>query len=153
MKYFLFLLLCTSIFWACNNAGPKKEEAAKPVETLHEHDEKKSTLELNNGAKWNADESTNNNVADLKLIVDRFAESKSKSVADYTALANELQSSLDTLIKECRMQGADHDALHQWLQPLIEDVNRLKTATTEPEASKLFDEINDKVSAYKQYFE
>jgi hypothetical protein len=153
MKNFLMLLMCVSLVWACNDVRTKKEEEDKTVETWHQHDEKLSTLGLNNGAKWKADERTNNNVAELKLIVSRFTKSKNKSVADYSALANDLQNSLNTLIKECRMQGVDHDALHQWLQTLIENVKNLKTVTTESEASQVFAEINNEVSAYNQYFE
>ena len=152
MKKFLFWLLCASIFWACNNSSLKSDEAAKPVETLHEHNKVQSTLALNNGAKWKADESTNNNVAELKLIVDRFGENESKFVADYSAVADKLQTGLDTLIKQCRMQGADHDALHLWLYPLLQNVKQLKTATTESEASKLFGELKARVYAYSQYF-
>jgi hypothetical protein len=153
MKNFLMLFLCASIFWACNDVQTNKQDAVIPAETSHQYDENKSTLKLNNGAKWKADEGTNKNVAELNLIADRFTEGKNKSVTDYVAFANELQNSLDKTIKECRMQGPDHEALHQWLQPLLEHVNRLKTVKTESEASKIFAEINDEVSVYHQYFE
>jgi phage-related tail protein len=41
--------------------------------------------------------------------VSRFSENKSKSLSDFQTAAGELQTGLDKMIKECRMQGADHD--------------------------------------------
>jgi len=57
------------------------------------------------------------------------------------------------MVKECRMQGADHKALHQWLEPLIKNVGQLKKASDEKEASTLMNEISEQLTNYHQYFE
>ena len=149
MKKFL-ILLCISSLLACTNAGIEKKETIQATEEAHYETSK---LALNNGTKWKSDESTNKNVAELETITDRFTTSQPKLTADFTSVANELQAGLDKMIKECRMQGADHEALHQWLEPLMKDVNELKKANDEKEASKLFNEISEQLNNYHQYFE
>ena len=156
MKELLILFCFMGIFLACNEAPTKQEPgvvAEAPTDSMHHHDDKNEMPRLNNGAKWKADENTNKNIQELKRTLDRFAESKTKDRNGYTTFANELQGSLNTMIKECRMKGADHDALHQWLEPLLKDVNELKTVQTAPDGAKLFASINSRVIAYNQYFE
>jgi hypothetical protein len=152
MKKFLMLALFASTLLACNNVENKNEEAAKPVEATQPHEEAR-TLTLSNGAKWQSDESTTRNVKELQAIVNRLNENKNQTLENYTAVANELQPGLDKMIKECRMQGADHDALHLWLEPLLANVNSLKKATVKENASKTFIEIEQHVNSYNQFFE
>ena len=146
------ILLCISSLFACNNAAENKEESVQTTEDAHPH-EKASTPALNNGAKWKSDESTNRNVAELEAIVNKFNTTQPKLTADFINVANELQNGIDKMIKECRMEGPDHEALHQWLEPLLENVAALKKATTEKEALKLFDSIREQLETYHQYFE
>jgi hypothetical protein len=154
MKKFLVFLLCISTLWACNNAeSNNKEEATTFEEHASRHEEGQATLTLNNGAKWKSDESTNNNVAQLKAITSRFNENGNTSLADYTSVGTELQTGVDKMINECRMQGADHDALHIWLGPLVKNVTDLRNAANEKEAAKLLAGIKERLNMYTQYFE
>lgn len=148
----LLILLCISSLFACNNAADNKKESVQTTEDAH-HREKVATPALNNGAKWKSDESTNRNVAELEAIVNKFNTMQPKLTADFINVANELQSGLDKMIKECRMEGPDHEALHQWLGPLLENVAALKKVTTEKEALKSFDGIREQLETYHQYFE
>lgn len=148
----LLILLCISSLLACTDTGTEKEKTVQATEDAHHHNET-TTLALNNGAKWKADEGTNKNVVELDSIVCRFNGTQSKLTADFTTTANELQTGLDKMIKECRMQGADHEALHHWLEPLMRNVNELKNAKDEKEASKLFHQIAGQLNNYHNYFE
>jgi hypothetical protein len=51
------------------------------------------------------------------------------------------------------MQGPDHDALHKWLEPLINAVKELKQSTTEEKAAAAWGKIEAQVHLYDQYFE
>lgn len=148
----LLILLCISSLFACNDAAENKEESIQTTEDALPH-EKVATPALNNGAKWKSDESTNRNVAELEATVNKFNTTQPKLTADFINVANELQSGLDKMIKECRMEGPDHEALHQWLEPLLKNVAALKKATTEKEALKSFDSIRKQLETYHQYFE
>ena len=61
--------------------------------------------------------------------------------------------SLNKLISECKMTGADHDALHKWLEPLIGEMGKLKKSTNEQEAAGIVKEIDEQLKLYTQYFE
>ena len=145
----LLILFCISSLLACTNSQTGNKETVQA--TSEEHEPQK--LSLNKGAKWNSDEITNKNVAEIEAILHRFANKQPKLTANFTSVANELQTGLDKMIKQCRMQGEDHEALHQWLEPLIEDVGKLKKASDEKEASTLVDEISEQLNNYHQYFE
>lgn len=149
----LLMLLFTSSLLACNNAENKKGQTGLSTEDAHYPATSATTLALNNGAKWKADESTNKNVSELKTIAKRLNDNKSKTLVDYTTAASELQTGLDKMIKQCRMQGPDHEALHQWLKPLLEDVTNLKKATDEKKASEFFSAVSERLKIYHQYFE
>jgi len=41
-------------------------------------------------------------------------------------LSVSIQNKIDTLVKQCTMKGAEHDALHAWLEQLLKDVKELK---------------------------
>lgn len=147
----LLILLCISSLLACTNAETEKEETLQTTRDTH-HDEA-TTLALNNGAKWKSDENTNKNVAELEATVSRTTVNQPKLTADFTTIADSLQTGLDKMVKECRMQGPDHQALHQWLEPLMKNVKELKAAGNEDQASKLISNINQQLNEYHQYFE
>ncbi len=70
MKKILVLFFSTSFLLACNsNVSNKEETSAHTKDTLQHEEPKNEVLSLNNGMKWNSDESTNENVKDLTSIV------------------------------------------------------------------------------------
>ncbi|HZX59359.1 MAG TPA: hypothetical protein VFE54_11560 [Mucilaginibacter sp.] len=111
------------------------------------------TLVLNNGAKWKVDKTTNANVKNLKTIVQGFGNGKNASLNAYHKTAGDLQSGLNKMISECKMKGPDHLALHKWLEPLMEQVAKLKQASTVPIAVKSFQAVKLQLDRYDQYFE
>lgn len=154
MKILWFAAILSILAISCSNdqqKGTKTETV--PEEAKHEHEAAKEKLELNNGAKWKADISTNNNVKNLQAIVEKFNSGADKSIGAYTSTAAELQAGLDKMIAECKMKGPDHDALHKWLEPLIGNVAKLKKTTNEQEAAGIIKEIDEHLNLYAQYFE
>ncbi|HEY9664027.1 MAG TPA: hypothetical protein V6C65_36715, partial [Allocoleopsis sp.] len=59
----------------------------------------------------------------------------------------------DKMISECKMKGDDHEALHHWLELLIENTAKLKAASNKEEAEGIFGELQKQVSLFPQYFE
>ena len=66
------------------------------------------------------------NVALLKVIV---SGTKKENLENYIQTAEQLHDGLNKMINECKMKGADHDALHQWLEPLLKETKEMKNAT------------------------
>jgi hypothetical protein len=143
MKKILTIVLVASLLLACN-PGSEKEE------THQEHSDKATGLVLNNGAKWKADSTTATIVALLQTIV---SNAKKESLESYVQTADQLQDGLNKMVSECKMKGADHEALHHWLEPLMEKTKELKNATTTENAAVILSDIESKIKLFTQYFE
>lgn len=149
MKKVLFLLLCSALLFACNQ-GPEK---SKPQP--HDSHPMEPSLELAqaNGVKWKADSVTNNNVAILRSIAEDFKTKSTPSVSDYQKLSADLTTGLNKMIKECKMTGADHDALHIWLEPVLKENAALKSSTDPEIAGTIFKSTDHRLDNYNNYFE
>ncbi|MCC8426596.1 hypothetical protein [Mucilaginibacter sp. UR6-11] len=122
--------------------------------TLHaaghyQHEKAFEELVLNNGTKWKIDQATGNNVDRLQQIVKKVNGHK---LADYRPAGTALQAGINQMIKECRMKGPDHLALHKWLEPLMEQVTQLNRATSAAAAKKHFNEVKKRLQLFNQYF-
>jgi len=134
---------------ACNQSS-NKAESNEHVS----HDQDQTTeLSLNNGAKWQADSVTTNNVAYLKKIADNFRTKPHHLVNDYKALSTDLNNALNKMIQQCKMTGPDHEALHHWLEPILEETNELKNITDTTIAGSIFKSIDTRLDIYNNYFE
>mgnify|MGYP001097888302 CR=1 FL=1 len=151
MKKSITMFLVASLLWACNsNPSSDTETETHAQSEDHAHD---AMLTLNNGQKWKADAPTNENVVDIRTIVQNFSAEPHTSLADYQIVADDLQKGLNKMVQECKMQGPDHDALHLWLEPLLKAVNELKKADDTASAEKIFHDIDERLQLYPQYFE
>lgn len=150
----IILVFVTAFFFGCNNSNTlQNKEAVK--ENDEQQTEKIITTEaliLNNGVKWNADSTTNNNVKNLLNITETFYNGTDKTLPSYKNAVANLQKGLDKMISECKMQGPDHEALHKWLRPLIGQVTELKKASTEGDAAKSMATVKTQLNLYDQYF-
>ena len=149
MKRLLYLFLSSAVFLACNQSSNKAESKEHAS-----HDQDQTTeLSLNNGAKWQADSVTTNNVAYLKKIADNFRTKPHHLVNDYKALSTDLNNALNKMIQQCKMTGPDHEALHHWLEPVLEEANELKSITDTVSARTTFYSIDKRIDDYHDYFE
>lgn len=155
MKRYIIFVMLFIIVWACNNnrysANKKLIDSSAAGHLQFETTTDK--LLLNKGTKWKSDSSTNNNVKGLLVIIESFNSGADKSLLAYRNTADGLQNGLDKMIKECKMQGPDHDALHKWLEPLIEQLAKFKKASTEAETAQSLEAIHAQVNIYAKYFE
>lgn len=150
MKKFLTILLLTAGIFSCKSKSSDSEKTTDTISAHYqEHEESAATLHLNNGAKWKVDSITMINVNQLRDIIAATQQNESK---DFTIIAGQLLNSLNKLISECKMTGADHEALHKWLEPLLEQVKKLKEATSAT-GPALMKEISDHLNLFGNYFE
>lgn len=149
MKQIKFLLVCACVLFACNQSTDKTGER-KHTEQEQNQD---TVLSLNNGAKWKADSITNHNVVRLKTTADMFKVAPFPSMDNYQLLSNDLSNDVDTLLQQCKMKGDDHEALHKWLEPILNLTNQLKSAKDTVEAKQIFTSVDSRIDAYRNYFE
>ena len=146
------LLLLLGFLLACNTGIEKdKNTAVRPIAENHaEHAPKASALSLNKGAKWKADSNTLVNIA---LLQDIASNAKKENLENYLQTANFLQEGLNKMLSECKMKGENHEALHMWLEPLMELINDFNNATTLEIAEISLYEIRNQINLFSQYFE
>jgi hypothetical protein len=129
-----------------------KSNAVSIIAGCYQHETPSEALVLNNGAKWKVDNATNNNVKNLKAILRMSNSGNNRSLSTYHKTANSLQTGLDKMIRECRMKGPDHLALHKWLEPLMVQVTKLKQTPTVAIAAHSLQAIKLQLKRYDQYF-
>lgn len=147
-------LIAVFILISCQSGSVETTNNAPQQDTLlnkeHAHEEDGHALTLNNGAKWKADSITNVNV---KAIISTIDNKTLNSISDYHAMGDAVQQGINKLIEDCRMEGPDHDALHGWLEPLIEMNKQLKDSKTIEEAKSIFLKESQHIKVYLEYFE
>ena len=89
----------------------------------------------------------------MELLKDIVFGAKKESLENCIQTASELQNSLNKMVAECKMKGADHEALHHWLEPIMEKTKELKEVTTTGKAATILNEIEKQVDLFNQYFE
>jgi hypothetical protein len=127
-----------------DSSSVKKENVIKEHEEKDNEEEKKLTL--NQGKKWKLDDVSRINVAAIKKTVD------AGNTNDPKALAVSIRQGTDKLVKECRMQGADHEALHLWLEGFLKDLKELESGN-QSEAQEKVKELKEDLDKFYQYFE
>jgi hypothetical protein len=152
MKKALVPILVASLMLACNPGSDQSKISPleQPLEEHQEHEKKPAVLVLKNGVKWNADSTTLLNVARFQNIVNN---AKNGSLDEYQQTAGQLGDGLSRMVTECKMKGADHEALHQWLEPLMEKTRELKMVSNVENAATLLSEIGKQLALFPQYFE
>ena len=107
-----------------------------------------ATISMDSGIKWKADEVTKKNVnAKMQVVKEPTYAEAGKRLQLYT----NLQAKTDVLVKECRMKGADHDALHTWLEKVLKDLKELKQEDNE--YREVFTTLKKDISTFYQSFE
>ena len=89
----------------------------------------------------------------LKNTADMFRIKPSRSASTYQLLGSDLANDEDTMIQQCTMKGTDHEALHKWLEPILNQTNQLKNITDTAAARNIFDAVDKRIDEYYQYFE
>ncbi|PTX12207.1 hypothetical protein C8N40_1145 [Pontibacter mucosus] len=125
----------------------------KAGEAGHHHGHAVHTeLALNDGERWQADEATNDNIAQLQQLME---EHLSQPDADEPEAVHELsramQLGFQEVFEECRMKGPEHDMLHVYLMPMLEDVKALESGKAE-ESLAARDRLAEQLEAYQTYF-
>ncbi|CAN5745022.1 hypothetical protein BH10BAC3_BH10BAC3_09080 [soil metagenome] len=157
-RHVIILALAPLVF-SCKSSGDK---TVKTVDTAitekhqeHESDHEEagaSALSLNNGAKWQTDESTRTHVSGLMDSLHAFNAKPKADHNAYNAFALSMQREMDSLIKDCKMKGPDHEALHLWLHPVLQDIKDLGSTATADERKGATEKLRSDVEKFNQYF-
>lgn len=149
MKKKLLIILCVSILFSCNQGTNNSESQSAGTHST----DADTSLTLNNGAKWKADSTTNHNLVGLKTTANMFRVEPFPSLDNYQVLGSDLSGDADRMLQQSKMEGANHEALHSWLTPIVNQSTRLKNITDTAEGRRIFDSVDRRINIYGQYFE
>lgn len=141
------LIVIISIVFSAACSGNMQQES-KQDETGNKKDSL-TAIQLNEGKKWKADSLTKAHVASMMQLVQDSSFNSSEKSKD---LAAKLQANIDALVKDCRMQGADHEALHVWLKGIIKEVKELKQGEDDEYKEEL-QKLKNRLAGFYSYFE
>ncbi len=148
-----FLRTCAAasllMFAACNTEQAPKvvaetTEAAAPA---HEH---ATEIPLNNGQRWAINDEMRPFLAKSRQI---FSDYRQQGGTDYKKLAQELEQENNQLIESCTMDGAAHEALHEWLHPHLELVEALGKAGSPEQANDILGKLATSFEQFDKYFQ
>lgn len=72
---------------------------------------------------------------------------------NHAALAKKIDEHTSQLISSCTMDGKAHDALHDWLMPLLQLNKDYAAAPDGAAKSAKFKEIQDSLATFHEHFE
>ncbi len=138
------------MFIACNNA-PAETKTADPAETTEaavadeSHEGHTTAVQLNNGEKWDANVETTEGIQKMQTIVTGGLTSSAAPAEVLPALETEFK----TIFDKCTMTGEAHDQLHNYLVPVKNHLDELKTATA---AAPVLTSLQEYLGTYSNYF-
>ena len=84
---------------------------------------------------------------------DMFKIQPFPTLNEYHILGSDLTKEINKMIQECKMTGPDHEALHKWLEPILENANQLKSVSATAASKPIFQEIDARLDEYRNYYE
>ena len=157
IKTLLILLIATYAISCGNNTENNHDDheghdhEAEAAESKHEeHVDSDFTLDLNNGNLWSANIETTEGIGNMVVLMESFSDTE--SVEAYSILSGHLTTTLNTILKECTMEGEPHNHLHTYLFPMfdmIEGIGSSELATCKVNYS----ELKQQLAEYPNYFE
>ncbi len=150
-------VLALGITLSCGNLQEQKHHettTTEKVDSKNSDENAEVKLTLNNGAKWNSDESTFNGMGRLEATLAEFSASTStSSITDYNSLGESLANINKEIISQCSMKGEDHDQLHIILAPMLANVDVIKNGEDIDKAKTNTDELSKAIDQFFAHFE
>ena len=106
-------------------------------------------VKLNNGAKWEANVETTQEMGAMLGMVNDMP--KDPSLEDFRALNKKLLISFQTTLQKCTMTGEAHNQLHNYLMPLKEKIEKLGESDLET-CKTILPELKDYLLKYSHFF-
>lgn len=118
MNQLLIILLVLIVSCTNRQSGEQQENKIS-----NDSEKVAETVPTNIGTRWKADEATKKNVTSMQQVVNDIAYADASKRSQLYA---NMKAKIDTLVKQCSMKGAEHDALHVWLEKVLKDLKKLK---------------------------
>ncbi len=167
MKYWIGFVTLLFLFTGCGNANKDstgdqesqhsktKKEKTAPKKTDGPNKHSASTadkpLKLNDGEKWPTDQSTRKGMQSIDSLVDAYSGMTKLSLKQYNQLGDGIHKRMQTILKQCSMEGPAHQELHKFISKMHPHIKALR-GKKEKDAQKAFEKIGKLLDKYPQYF-
>ena len=146
MRPILIFVAAAMLLFSCSHEHKTGEAGHHDGHAAH------TELALNNGDRWQADEATNDNIAQLQqLMEEHLSQPDADEPEAVQELGRNMQLGFQEVFDECRMKGPEHDMLHVYLMPMLENVKALESSKVE-ESLAARDRLAEQLEAYQTYF-
>ncbi len=109
-----------------------------------------SVVTLNNGSKWKANPETTTGINNMVQLMNSFTQTEDSS--SFIELESNLSNEFNLIFKNCTMKGEAHNQLHNYLFPMKELFEGLKTNDLNSQKEN-FDKLKTHLASYSIYFE
>lgn len=163
-KYFQFtaILIFLAAMIACGGESTQKSEQSPGVsEDKNEMQEvnnkgqensmeNESSLSLNNGEKWTANQETTKGVRNMQAHMADYTEIDEPEACK--RLQSALQEEFNYIINKCTMKGEAHDQLHNFLMVIQQNLKGLGSNDLN-RCKESYEKIDAQLAVYDAYFE
>lgn len=119
----------------------------------HAHHHEKKSLSLNNGKKWQVDQTMNENMAKIHseyLNIQTLIAAKKISAKDYAQLSNLISDCAQKIASNCKMDEKADQTFHVVLADLLTVSEDIKTPKKEKHA---LEKLHHSLITYTKYFD
>jgi hypothetical protein len=149
----LLLLTAPGFLFSCSHPDEVSGKGgATNLQPTHSHKEHAVKLSLNNGLKWQTDESTRTRVDKLNSILRLHTKSEIQSIEACKLLAERLLLEVNGLTRGCKMKGPEHEALHIWMEGVLKEITNLKKITSADQGKDSAEKLANKFREFNKYF-
>ncbi len=107
-------------------------------------------LETDNGAPWTANPETTDGIFAMIKLMD--AHTDKENATSYNELAEALNAEFNSIFRNCTMTGEAHDQLHNYLYPLKEIFEGLRSSELNI-CKASFADLEQHLGQYFEFFE
>lgn len=136
-KGFLLLILVMPLLQSCGGHG--------------NHAGKSPEVQLDNGKRWLANPETTQGIANMVALLEKN-ESNLDDSSIRKSFQKELEKEFQDIFKNCTMEGAGHEQLHNYLLPMKDLFEGIGANDTE-QRKRNYNLLKQHLSDYTKYFE
>ena len=152
MKRLALIFAITSVLYSCTTPEPSALDS-KETATEVSFQNIEGELQLNDGAKWEANKET---TAGVNNMIDQIVGFNNLEVPDeissYNLLGRGIKHSMDEVFNKCTMKGAAHDELHDFLIPIL-GYNKTLNGEDLEAAKAALGKLENHLQVYSDFFE
>lgn len=162
MKYLIVVVITLSFLVGCgqneqnNSQKQSSEKDSQPQQKKeakqHEADTDGTTLQLNDGQKWETDLSTRKGMQTIDSLITAYDQRQALDSTGYKKLGEQLKSEMQTIHQECSMEGPSHKELHKFIAKVHPHIQNLNEGDKR-KARESIQKLQTLVGIYPDYFQ